>query len=50
MLRSVVQIGTARRATINGYSVCGKTGTSEKYDAAARGWSDRKKFLSFFRA
>ena len=48
MLRSVVQIGTARRATINGYSVCGKTGTSEKYDAAARGWSDRKKFLSFF--
>ncbi len=48
MLRSVVQIGTARRATINGYSVCGKTGTSEKYDPAIRGWSDRKKFLSFF--
>ena len=48
MLRSVVQIGTARRATINGYSVCGKTGTSEKYDPSIRGWSDRKKFLSFF--
>ena len=48
MLRSVVQIGTAKRATINGYSVCGKTGTSEKYDYATGGWSDRKKFLSFF--
>jgi cell division protein FtsI (penicillin-binding protein 3) len=48
MMRSVVTIGTARRATINGYSICGKTGTSLKFDGNLRKWSNRKKFLSFF--
>lgn len=47
MMRSVVEIGTARRATINGYSVCGKTGTAIKYNAARKEWSNTKKFLSF---
>lgn len=48
MMQSVVEIGTARRATVNGYSVCGKTGTSLKYDYKAKKWSTSKKFLSFF--
>ena len=48
MMRSVVEIGTARRATINGYSVCGKTGTAVKFNAVTKKWDHSKKLLSFF--
>lgn len=48
MMRSVVEIGTARRATINGYSVCGKTGTALKFDPEIKKWNNHKKLLSFF--
>lgn len=48
MLREVVASGTARRATVNGYTVCGKTGTSEKYNFKARMWEHDKKITSFF--
>jgi len=44
----VVTEGTARRAAIAGYKICGKTGTSQKYDPAIKGWSTEKKLLSFF--
>ncbi|MFT4967031.1 MAG: cell division protein FtsI (penicillin-binding protein 3) [Candidatus Deianiraeaceae bacterium] len=47
MLRSVVEIGTAKKATINGYSICGKTGTSLKFNRELRKWDGEKKFLSF---
>lgn len=48
MLKSVVKIGTARRATINGYSICGKTGTALKFNKNIKKWDGNKKFLSFF--
>lgn len=48
MLRSVVEKGTARRATINGYSICGKTGTALKFNGQIRKWDNKRKFLSFF--
>ena len=47
MLRTVVQIGTGRKATVNGYSICGKTGTSLKFDKVKRQWDKRRKYLSF---
>ena len=47
MLRTVVQIGTGRKATVNGYSICGKTVTSLKFDKVKRQWDKRRKYLSF---
>jgi cell division protein FtsI (penicillin-binding protein 3) len=35
MLRRVVEGGTGHRAAINGFTVGGKTGTSEKFDVEA---------------
>lgn len=47
MLRTVVQIGTGKKATVNGYSICGKTGTSLKFDKTTRQWNKHRKYLSF---
>lgn len=44
----VVTEGTARRANIKGYKICGKTGTSNKFDMSTKSWSEKKKFVSFF--
>jgi cell division protein FtsI (penicillin-binding protein 3) len=48
IMREAVDSGTARRATVNGYTVCGKTGTSQKYDQHIKGWNPSRKFVSFF--
>ena len=39
--------GTGRRAALPGYTVAGKTGTTEKYDLEARGYSKTKHIASF---
>ena len=39
--------GTGRRAALPGYPVAGKTGTTEKYDLEARGYSKTKHIASF---
>jgi len=39
--------GTAQEATIDGYSLAGKTGTAEKPDPVTGGYSDYKFFASF---
>jgi len=44
----VVTEGTARRASVKGYKICGKTGTSNKFDNETKSWSEKKKFVSFF--
>jgi cell division protein FtsI (penicillin-binding protein 3) len=43
----VVTEGTAKLANINGYKICGKTGTSQKFDQLTKTWSEEKKFVSF---
>ncbi len=45
ILRKVVAVGTGKRADIEGYSVCGKTGTSQKL---VNGRYSSKKFYSIF--
>jgi len=48
MMLGVVQgDGTGTRATIPGFAVAGKTGTTEKYDLQARGYSKTKDIASF---
>jgi cell division protein FtsI (penicillin-binding protein 3) len=48
MMLGVVQgEGTGTRAAIPGFSVAGKTGTTEKYDLEARGYSKTKDIASF---
>ncbi len=49
MLEAVVYHpkGTGKRARIEGYKVAGKTGTSEKYDPAIKGYSPNKRIASF---
>jgi penicillin-binding protein 1A len=42
MMESVVRVGTGTRAQVGGYTVAGKTGTTEGYgDAWFVGWSER---------
>lgn len=48
LLREVVKSGTAKRANINGYDICGKTSTSLKYDAKKKAWTNQNKMVSFF--
>lgn len=47
MLRQVVLDGTARRATLNGYTSAGKTGTAWKYDQKLKK-VNREKYISSF--
>jgi len=47
MMQRVVLAGTGKKATLNGYSVAGKTGTSQKVDAATGTYSHRKHVASF---
>ena len=48
MMLGVVQgDGTGTRAAIPGFAVAGKTGTTEKYDLQARGYSKTKDIASF---
>jgi len=48
MMLGVVQgEGTGTRAAIPGFAVAGKTGTTEKYDLEARGYSKTKDIASF---
>ena len=44
----VVTEGTAKMANISSYKICGKTGTSQKFDHKTKAWSTEKKLLSFF--
>ena len=46
-LRTVVTDGTAQQAQIPGYTVAGKTGTSQKIDPATRTYSQTKHVASF---
>ncbi len=39
--------GTGRQAALPGYAVAGKTGTTEKYDIKARGYSKTRLIASF---
>jgi len=48
MLKSVIRKnGTGTRGAIPGYTVAGKTGTSEKVDSGAEGYSRKKTIASF---
>lgn len=47
IIREVVVKGTAKRANINGYEICGKTSTSLKFDSQLRKWTNKKKMVSF---
>ena len=47
ILQQVVLNGTATHAQSNLYTVAGKTGTSEKYDPALKGYSPTKRLASF---
>jgi cell division protein FtsI/penicillin-binding protein 2 len=46
-LTQVVERGTGKRAKLEGYSVFGKTGTSQKIDLENGGYSDNKHVASF---
>ncbi len=47
MMCEVVNGGTGTKAAINGISVAGKTGTSQKIDKATGAYSDKKAWASF---
>ncbi len=47
ILRSVVENGTGKNAIIPGYSICGKTGTSEKIDPRTGKYQNGKSVASF---
>lgn len=47
MIGVVSPEGTGKQATVKGYLVAGKTGTTEKYDIKARGYSKTKHIASF---
>ena len=47
MLCAVVDSGTATSARLAGFSVAGKTGTAQKYDAASRGYGRGMYIASF---
>ncbi|MEE8395297.1 MAG: penicillin-binding protein 2 [bacterium] len=49
MLGVVSEKGTGRRAAMASYQVAGKTGTTEKYDIKARGYSKTRHIASFVR-
>jgi cell division protein FtsI (penicillin-binding protein 3) len=44
---SVVENGTGTRAAVPGFKAAGKTGTTEKYEFQARGYSKNKQIASF---
>ncbi|QDT64993.1 peptidoglycan D,D-transpeptidase FtsI family protein [Calycomorphotria hydatis] len=46
-MRDVVERGTGRRSRIDGYDVFGKTGTSQKYDAELKAYSNTRSVCSF---
>lgn len=48
IIRAVVSSGTAKRANINGYEICGKTSTSLTFDSKKKKWTNTKKLVSFF--
>jgi cell division protein FtsI (penicillin-binding protein 3) len=47
MVGVVSERGTGRQAAVPGYAVAGKTGTTEKYDIKARGYSKTRLIASF---
>ncbi|OGS20449.1 MAG: hypothetical protein A2252_10470 [Elusimicrobia bacterium RIFOXYA2_FULL_39_19] len=47
MLNDVVEIGTGQLANVEGYSVCGKTGTAQKIDPKTKHYSTSKYIASF---
>jgi len=47
MMMGVVLAGTARRATLDGYTVAGKTGTAQKVDPVTHAYSKTKYVASF---
>jgi cell division protein FtsI (penicillin-binding protein 3) len=47
MVGVVSEEGTGKRAAMSGYQVAGKTGTTEKYDIKARGYSKTRLNASF---
>lgn len=47
LMESVVLEGTGAAARVPGYRVGGKTGTAQKYDAAAGAYSDERSVVSF---
>ncbi len=47
LMEAVVEEGTGRAGRIRGYRVGGKTGTAQKFDAAAGSYSDERFVVSF---